>query len=128
MATTEPVLQIHGTRPPRATSAYQVEVAGTSSPAERHIVWNFVDTATAYLDYVVSLHGYGGGGLTLRLYHMPVSGTPGNAVRVSAAIRRIADDAEDLDTTVHTYDYNASTMTTASAAGELAYDTITFTD
>jgi hypothetical protein len=33
-----------------------------------------------------------------------------------------------LDTTAHTYDYNAATFTTASVIGEWAYDAITFTD
>jgi hypothetical protein len=101
LATGDPVVQILGIRPPRAT---------------------------AYLDYVITLHGYDGGGLTIRIYHSTTSGTAGNNVRISAAIRRIADDAEDLDTTAQTYDYNAATFTTAGTQGEVAYDTITFTD
>lgn len=128
MATGDPVVQILGIRPPRATSAYPVEVAGTSTPAERIILYRFDDAATAYLDYLIALHGYDGGGLTIRIAHATTSGTAGNNVRISAAIRRIQDDAEDLDTTAQTYDYNAATFTTASAQGEWAYDTITFTD
>jgi hypothetical protein len=128
LASGDPVLQILGERPPRATPAYPVEIAGTSTPAERIIVWRFDDAATAYMDYLVALHGYDAGGLTIRIAHGFTSGTPANAVRISAAIRRIPDDAEDLDTTAHTYDYNAATFTTASVQGEWAYDTITFTD
>jgi hypothetical protein len=128
LATGDPVVQILGERPPRATPAYPVEIAGTSTPAERIFIWRFDDAATAYMDYLAALHGYDGGGLTIRIAHATTSGTAGNAVRVSAAIRRIPDDAEDLDTTAHTYDYNAATLTTASVQGEWAYDTITFTD
>jgi hypothetical protein len=130
VASGDPVLQILGIRPPRATSAYPVEIAGTSTPAERIIVWRFDDGAptTNYLDYLVALHRYGAGGLRLRFAHGFTSGTPGNAVRISAALRRIVDDAEDLDTTAHTYVYTAATFTVAGTQGEWAYDTIDLTD
>jgi hypothetical protein len=44
-----------------------------------------------------------------------------------AAVRRFQDDAEAIGS-AHTYDFNCSTDTTASAAGELSYPTITFTN
>jgi hypothetical protein len=123
----DPVLQILGVRPPRATSAYPTQIAGGSTPAENIVVWSFPDAATTYLDYLVALHGYDGGGLTVRFAHGTQSGTLANNVRISAAFRRIQDDAEDLDTS-QTYDYNDATFTTASAREEWAYDTITFTN
>lgn len=127
MASGDPVLQIIGLRPPRATAAYPTQIAGGSSPAENVVVWSFVDAGIRYLDYLVALHGYDGGGLTIRIAHGTQSGTLANNVRIGAAIRRINDDAEDLDT-AHTYDFNDSTFVTASAREEWAYDSITFTD
>ena len=104
--------------------------AGTSTPAEAIPVLDFEDgTATAgeYADfYGVFPRNYAGGGLTLTLYWLSAA-TTGDCVW-KAAFRRIADDAEDLTTTAHTYDYNSVTATTASAAGELDYAAITFTD
>lgn len=127
MASGDPVVQIIRYVQPRATSAYPHEVAGASTPAERLVYWRFDDAATAYLDLVCRLHGYDGGGLTFQFAHDTNSGTLANAVRIGAAIRRIQDDAEDLDTTAQTYDYNDATFTTSSARGELAVDTIAFT-
>ena len=48
--------------------------------------------------------------------------------RASGNLAVVADDAEDLDTTAHTYDYNAVVATAPSAVGEVAYDNITFTN
>ena len=116
---------------PTATAYAQPDtVTGTSTPAEGIPVLDFEDgTATSgeYVDfYGVFPRNYAGGGLTLTLYWLSAA-TTGDCVW-SAAFRRIADDAEDLDTTAHTYAYNSVTATTASAAGELDYATITFTD
>lgn len=115
--------------PATAYAQFDVEV-GTSTPAENIPVLDFEDgTATAgeYADfYGVLPRTYAGGGLTVYLHWLSAA-TTGDCVW-KAAFRRIADDAEDLNTTAHTYDYNSVTATTASAAGELAYDTITFTD
>lgn len=128
MASGQPVVQIVRELQPVTTGAIPVTFVGTSTPAERFFGWRFDDAANAFMDYLIRLQGYAGGGLTIQLAHVPLTGTPGNAVRISAAIRRIQDDAEDLDTTAHTYDYNAATLTTASALGEVAYDTIAFTN
>jgi hypothetical protein len=57
---------------------------------------------------------------------MASSATSG-VCRWGAAIRRLNDDAEDLDS-AHTYDYNDTDDTAASASGELSYPTIAFTD
>jgi hypothetical protein len=72
------------------------------------------------------LDGYDGGGLTITLVWSAASATT-NVTRWGIGIRRVADDAEDIDGS-HTYDYNDVDDTTASASGEVSYPTITFTD
>src|SRR3990167_1944988 len=101
-------------------------LVGASSPAESLNINTFADAAAAYLDYQGTLRGYGGGGLTLDVVWSSLA-TANNCVW-QAAFRRIQDDAEDVDTTAHTYDYNTVTATAPSAAGENSLDTITFTD
>lgn len=112
--------------PPATSFSYLSRIAGTSTPAESSLVWTFPDSAATYLDFLCALKGYASGGLTLRLGWSCV-GTTNNAVW-QVAIRRIADDAEDMDTTAQTYDYNTVTAAAPSASGELSYDNITFTD
>lgn len=89
-------------------------------------MWAFADAASAYMDFYGRLQGYGGGGLTLKFaWSSPATS---NSAVWQAAIRRIADDAEDLDTTAETYAFNTVTATAPSVAGEVSYDSITFTD
>ncbi len=130
MASGASVITIVDELPPGSAAAYLHQVAGASSPAERLIYWRFDEGSPTvnYLDLKCVMHNYSGGGITLRFYHDTQSGTAGNNVRIGAAFRRIADDVEDLDTTAQTYDFNDATFTTSSVRGELAYDTITFTD
>lgn len=112
---------------PTATSgAAHGILAGGSTPAEGVPYLAFDSGTDETVDFfgVLPRH-YGGGGLTLTLYW--ASTQTANAVVWDAAFRRIADDAEEVDT-AHTYDYNSVTATTASAAGEVDYATITFTD
>lgn len=126
MATGDPVVQIIDDSPP-ATLAAQVSVrTGGSTPAERVVTWNFDAAATEYVDFKCRLTKYAGGGLTFLLPWSAASATTG-AVRWEVGIRRVADDAEDIDTS-QTYDYNAVTDTCASASGELSYPTIAFTN
>lgn len=113
--------------PPATLAATIGLVTGTSTPAEKVMVFDFNDTTIQYMDYLCRLEGYNGGGLTFVLPWISDAATTGDCVW-SAAIRAIPDDAEDLNTTAHTYDYNNVTATTASAAGEVDYATITFTD
>jgi hypothetical protein len=100
--------------------------AGGSTPAEGvpHLAF---DSATAeYADVTATLPlNYGGGGITLTVKW--ASGATSNATVWRAAFRRVANDAEDVDTS-HTYDYNSVTATTASAVGKWDYADITFTD
>lgn len=99
---------------------------GGSSPAENMPCWLFDQSAIEYKDFWVYLSNYGGGGLTLTIPWAAVSATTG-VVRWSAALRAIPDDTEDVDV-AQTYDFNDTDATTATASGELAYDTVTFTN
>lgn len=102
-------------------------LAGAATPAEGVPTLAFDAATDESVDFLGILpRAYGGGGLTLTL-HWASTATSG-AVVWNAAFRRIADDAEDINTTAHSYDYNAVTATTASAAGEVDYATITFTN
>lgn len=102
---------------------------GGSTPVEAVPVYDFDDTAIEYLDFYCRLEGYAGGGLTITLdwTATDTTVTPHSCVW-GAAIRRIADDAEDVDTS-QTYDFNdASADQEASASGERSRATITFSD
>lgn len=112
--------------PPGSTFAQYDTRAGGSTPAETYPVADFQDTADEFLDFVGVLQGYAGGGVTLTIKWSATSATTGDVVW-GAAFRRLADDAEDADTS-HTYDFNTVTATTASVSGEVDYTTITFTD
>jgi len=101
-------------------------ILGTSTPAESISVHDFDAATDEYLDLKVELSGYDGGGFTVKIRW--ISAQTSNDVIWQAAFRAIPDDAEDLDTTAHTYVYNTVTATSASAVGEVDYTTITFTD
>ena len=101
-------------------------LAGGATPAEQIPRWGFDDSSVEYLDFVLELPAsYSGGGLTIS-FKTGGAATSGAYV-LSAAIRRIQDDAEDIDS-AHSYDFNdSSAITTPSAVGEVGYDNITFT-
>lgn len=124
MASGDIVGQVIDVRPPAATFATPDIRAGGSTPAENLPVWDFDAATDEYLDFLCVLNGYDGGGLTVTLASMASSATSGNVI-AGVAIRRIADDAEDVDT-AHTYDFNTATIAAASASGEFTYDDITF--
>lgn len=126
MASGQAVVIIHNVMPPAATFATPGIRAGGATPAERVPIWQFGSGANAHLDLYCQLSGYEGGGLTFTLPWSAASATSG-AVRWGVAIRRVQDDAEDIDTS-HSYDYNTSDASPASASGELKYTTVTFTD
>lgn len=114
---------------PAATFATFDAMAGTSTPAESILVLDFDDTTQEYADfYCVMPAAYSGStGITCTIMWSAAEAAT-DVVEWQIALRRVADDAEDLDTTAHTYDYNAVVATAASAIGEVAYDNITFTD
>lgn len=110
-------------------TVYATEIirVGGSTPAENVAIHDFDGAAIEYRDYLCVLVGYASGGLTVKWKWSAKSATSGTVVW-GAAIRRIADDAEDIDAS-HTYDFNnASAATVPSASGELSYDSVAFTD
>ena len=114
---------------PPATAGAQIDViVGTSTPVEWFPVLAFDTSTVEYADWhglVMPAH-YSGGGLTCSIRSS--AGSTTGTLQWALALRAIADDAEDLDTTVHSYDYNTVNIATlASAIGELSYDAITFT-
>lgn len=114
---------------PTATIAAQLDIiVGTSTPVEWIPVIAFDPAAVEYADWhglVMPAH-YGGGGLTCSIRSS--AGATTGTLQWALALRGIPDDAEDLDTTAQTYDYNVINIgTLASAIGELTYDNITFT-
>jgi hypothetical protein len=111
--------------PPATAGATFGVRTGGSSPAEQVPYYAFDAATDQYLDFYCSLVKYAGGGLTFRIRSLADTATTGGAL-VALAIRRVADDVEDLDT-AQTYDYNEIRIPAPSAAGELTYDTITFT-
>lgn len=121
-------VQILAVRPPGSSFATPVVIVGGATPAEHVPAWAFDASSIEYLDFLCRLDGYAGGGLTLTLPWAAESATSGNVIW-EAAIRAIPDDAEDLDTTAHSYDFNAASADAApSALKEVSYPTITFTD
>lgn len=126
MASGDVVVAILEAAPPATSYATFDTRAGGSTPAESVPCYDFDPDAIEYMDFPAFLKGYDGGGLTIRLAWASTSATS-NVCRWGVAIRRFADDAEDIDTS-QTYDYNDVDCTAASASGEVVYDNITFTD
>lgn len=126
MASGDPVVQVLAVMPPGASSASLDTRPGGSTPAEAVEVYDFDAAASEYLDFKCALSGYDGGGLTFTLPWSASTGTS-NQVRWEIGIRRMQDDADDIDD-AHSYDTNGVSDTCASASGELSYPTITFTD
>jgi hypothetical protein len=69
---------------------------------------------------------YGGGGITVTIGWMATSATSGNCIW-ALAFKSVSDDADDLDTKAFAA-ANSVTDAAASASGEVAYATVTFTD
>jgi len=114
--------------PPATLAAAIDTIVGTSTPAEAIPVVAYDDTTQEYMDFIgVMPPNYSGGGFTIRLFHSSAD-VASDVTEWQVAFRRVADDAEDLNTTSQTYDYNLVVATVASASGEVAYDVITFTN
>lgn len=126
MASGDAVVQILKAMPPSANAATQDTRAGGSTPAEAVHVWDFDAGADEYMDFLCSLNGYDGGGLTITLPWSASTATSGQ-VRWEVAFRRYNDDAEDIDA-AHTYAFNGVSDTAPSASGEGSYPTVAFTD
>ena len=115
--------------PPASVPATLDTITGADgTSAETIPCLDFDASQDEYMDwYCVLPQNYSSGGLTVTIYHVCLSDTA-NAWKAAAAFRAIEDDAEDLDTTDHAYDFNTADMTPAGTAGEIGVDSITFTD
>ncbi len=121
------ILTPMGNTPPATLYATLDTITGTSTPAESIPVLDFDDTTVEYADfYAVLPRNYSGSGVTLMFYHSAAANT--GVFGINAAFRAVPDDTEDLDTTAQTYDYNEVAATVAGTIGEVAYDTLAFTD
>jgi hypothetical protein len=113
---------------PASSAAALDVIAGTSTPAESVPVLAFDASADEHADFKVILpYTYAGGGLTFRIAWTSMTSTASNVIW-GIAIRAFPDDAEDLDSTAHTYDYNEATAAAPSATCETVYDSIAFTN
>jgi hypothetical protein len=102
-------------------------LAGAATPAEGVPYLAFDSATDESADFLgIMPRAYAGGGLTLNLHW--ASGVTSGATVWNAAFRALPDDAEDINTTAHSYAFNAVTATTATVAGEVDYAAITFTD
>lgn len=126
MASGDVVVEVLRDMAPGTLAAATGNRAGGSTPTEGLAHWAFDAAAIEYYDFLCRLRGYDGGGLTFTLPWMAASAASGTT-RWGVAIRRIADDAEDIDA-AHTYDYNDVDDVAASLSGELSYPTVTFTN
>lgn len=126
MASGDAIVQVLKVMPPGANTATQDGRAGGSTPPESVIVWDFDAASSEYMDFLCKLEGYEGGGLTFTVPYSMSSATA-NQVRIEIAIRRMVDDAEDIDD-AHAYQFNGVSDTVPSAAGELSYPTVAFTN
>lgn len=97
--------------PPATLFAQEVVIAGTSTPAENFSVLAFDQTTVEYMDYkCLMLPTYGGGGSKIRC--KVGGGANTNDIKIEVAFRRL-ESTDDLDTTAHTYAYQASADTDA---------------
>jgi hypothetical protein len=126
MASGDAVVQVLKVLPPGASAATLDARAGGSTPAENVRVWDFDASSDQYMDFLCKLEGYDGGGLTFTIVYSMTSATS-NSVVWGIAIRRLDDDAEDIDSS-HSYTFNNVTDTVPTASGEVSYPTIAFTD
>lgn len=126
MASGQVVGQILDVMLPGSSFAPPSVRTGGSTPPEKVAINLFDAASIEYLDYKVLLRGYGGGGLTVLLPWSAATATTG-VCRWGVAVRRVQDDAEDIDAS-QTYDFNEVDDTTANVSGELSYPTVTFTD
>lgn len=121
------LLTPHSAMLPGATAAGLATLAGASTPAEALLRLTFDSATTQYCDWLCKMPAhYAGGGITLRI--VSGAGATTNGYVLGAALRKLDDDAEDIDTTSHSYSFTASsTITPPTAIGEVTYDTIAIT-
>jgi len=94
------------------------------------LVLDFDDTTQESMEFAGFMpRHYAGGGITITLGWMATDTTvtPHNCVW-EAAFKSVSDDADDLDSKAFAAVNHTGAVAEASASGEVAYDTITFTD
>ena len=126
MASGAVVVVPHREIPPGANVANFDTRASPSSPALILPVRDFTPAGFTYIDFLCELVGYDDGGLTWRIKWMASSAST-LVTRWEGAIRRFADDGDDIDVS-HTYDFatgNIVEATAATASGNFAYDNLT---
>jgi len=127
MASGEFIASISPAEPTGTDYATFDTIEGGSTVPERIGVYDFSGSDEEFMDFAcVLLPQYDGGGLTLRIIWSASVGFANHTVW-QAAIRRVADDAENLNTS-HNYSYQIVEAAAPSAVGEVSYDEITFTD
>lgn len=128
MATTLAVFTAQAGVPPATSGGQPTVITGAASPAEIVPVIALDGGSTdEHVDFFgVMPQDYAGGGVTV-VIAFAAAVNSGN-IRWGAAFRSIEDDAEDMDTTAHSYDYNEVTDAVPSAIGEMTYAQISFTD
>lgn len=90
-------------------------------------VLDFDDTTDESIDFGGLIpRNYASGGFTVTVGWMATSATTGT-ISLDVSFMSVTDDADDLDTKAFAAANNANS-TTASASGEVKYQTITFTD
>lgn len=109
------------------SSAYATLDVRAGAAAAQHHVLDFDDGTdeSAEFGFFMPRH-YAGGGITVTIGWAATSATSGNCIW-DVAFKSVSDDADDLDTKAFAA-ANSVTDATASASGEAAYATVTFTD
>lgn len=103
---------------------------GGSTPVEQFLDFEFPNTEDSYREWVCSLQGYNGGGLTFKFLVLRSSAGAGETYIFDMAIRRIQAGVTELGAS-HSYAYNSVTVTIPAgppAATIPMLATITFTD
>lgn len=92
------------------------------------LVLDFDDTADEYVEFAgfMPRHYAATTGITVTVGYMATTAITGT-VSIDVSFKSVSDDADDLDTKAFATANNVSS-TTASATGEVKYQTITFTD
>lgn len=126
MASGDPVVIVHEVLPPATLFAQLARRPGGSTPVEGANIWGFDAATIWYLDFLCSLRGYGGAGLTFTLPWMAATATSG-VTRWGTAVRRLQAGTDDIDAS-HTYDFNVLDATAPGTSGFTLYSEIAHTD
>lgn len=127
MASGQSVLKILAAYPPAANAAYQLAVAGGSTPAEQYWPFAFNDAVDRYMDFLIRLVNYGGGGLTARLALDTSTGTAGNNARFGIGFRRAQDNTNSMTGSL-SYAFTTGDYATPGTRGRWRYQDVAITN